>query len=439
MSSAMPIYLTTDVTAGNASEQSGYWKAKAAMRIIDAGVQIQVTGNEDENLRRIQKVGRQLDYMGVESVELCGAGWDFERQWSLSLGFTNTLSTNHITFNQADVEVAKQLQSMRQTAAWTRELINLPPADIYPESLATRVIDKFNEVAEQHITCDVIRGDDLLKAGWIGIHTVGRASVHQPLMLTIDYNPTGDPNAPVSTALIGKGITFESGGYSIKSSEGMLAMKCDMGGAATVAGALLLAIQRGLQKRVKLILCCAENLIDGTAYKLGDVITYKNGTTVEVVNTDAEGRLVLADGLLAAGEAGAERIIDAATLTGAAQVAVGTEYNALFSVDEAYAAEALQVAQQNRELLWRLPLQPFHSENCPSAFADTANSRAQKGGGAGGASNAAGFLLRFAPNQGEGWLHFDIAAAYHGSANAMWATGATAQGIRTIAACLMRE
>ena len=215
-------------------------------------------------------------------------------------------------------------------------------------------------------------------------------------------------------------------------------MKCDMGGAATVSGALSLAIRQGLKKRVKLFLCCAENMIDGRAYKLGDIITYKNGLTVEVVNTDAEGRLVLADGLQAAGEAGAKQIIDAATLTGAAQMAVGNEYNALFSVDDEAATTALACAQQEHELLWRLPLNRWHAENCPSPYADTANSRPQKGGGAGGASNAAGFLLRFAPNDGQGWLHFDLAGAFQKSATSMWPAGATAMGVRTIAATLAR-
>jgi PepB aminopeptidase len=142
-------------------------------------------------------------------------------------------------------------------------------------------------------------------------------------MLELDFNPGKDPKAPVAAALVGKGITFDSGGYSMKTSQGMLTMKHDMGGAAIVTGALALAILRGLDKRVKLILCCAENLVSGHAYKLGDILTYKNGTTVEVVNTDAEGRLILADGLQLAGESGAPLIIDAATLTGAAVMALG--------------------------------------------------------------------------------------------------------------------
>ncbi|WP_413699380.1 hypothetical protein ACLKMH_18165 [Psychromonas sp. KJ10-10] len=140
------------------------------------------------------------------------------------------------------------------------------------------------------------------------------AVARPPAMLQLDYNPTGDENAPVEFALVGKGITFDSGGYSLKPSAGMAIMKSDMGGAATLAGSLALAIVNGLQKRVKLYLCCAENLVSGNAFKLGDVITYKNGVTAEILNTDAEGRLVLADGLLAAQEDNPSRIIDADNL-----------------------------------------------------------------------------------------------------------------------------
>jgi PepB aminopeptidase len=273
----------------------------------------------------------------------------------------------------------------------------------------------------------------------MGIYHVGRGSTRPPVLIEIDYNPTGDINAPISACLVGKGITFDSGGYSIKSSEGMLSMKCDMGGAATVTGALGLAMLRGLKKRVKLFLCCAENLISGHAYKLGDVITYKNGTTVEVVNTDAEGRLVLADGLMAATETGSKLIIDAATLTGAAMVALGEEYNALFALDKALQQRVLGYSIQEFEPSWCLPLEKWRQYKCPSAFANTANSKSQKGGGGGGASNAAGFLSRFVNEEGTGWLHIDLAAAYNASGSVTMPVGATAQGVRTIARALLEE
>ncbi len=433
MSTAISVFLSAD------KPELSAWKESAAAIVGDKGATVHLRDNEADSLRKIQKAGRQLDNMGVKAVKLVGKEWDIERQWAFSKGFTDTLSKNSISWADHDGDAVRHLDILRKTAAWTRELINLGPDAIYPESLAKRVTDKLTELAPEHVSAKVIKGDDLLKEGWAGIHAVGRASKRPPLLLALDYNPTGDDNAAVDVALIGKGITFDSGGYSLKSSEGMLSMKCDMGGAATVAGALAYAIQRGLKKRVQLILCCAENLVDGSAFKLGDVIKYKNGTTVEVVNTDAEGRLVLADGLLYAGEIGAKMIMDAATLTGAAQTAVGNEYNALFSVDEKLAEATLGTAAQQNELLWRLPLQQWHKDNCPSPFADTANSRPQKGGGTGGASNAAGFLLRFAPNKGENWLHFDLAGAYHGSATGLVPAGATALGFRTIAANLLQE
>ena len=177
-------------------------------------------------------------------------------------------------------------------------------------------------------------------------------------------------------------------------------------------------------------------MISGHAYKLGDILTYANGTTVEIVNTDAEGRLVLADGLLQASVTGAKLIIDAATLTGAAHVAVGNEYNAVFALDKVLQAKALECADRENEPHWALPLEKFHRNKCPSPYADTANSRAVKGGGAGGASNAAGFLSRFVNDEGKGWLHFDLAGAMFSSDNSLWSAGGSAMGIRTIARLL---
>jgi PepB aminopeptidase len=159
---------------------------------------------------------------------------------------------------------------------------------------------------------------------------------------------------------------------------------------------------------------------------------------MEVANTDAEGRIVLADGLLAAAETGAETIIDAATLTGAALMATGADYTALFALDQNMIEKAKMAAEEVHEPVWQLPLEVWHQDKCPSAFALTANSRPQKGGGAGGASNAAGFLSRFVSNDGQGWLHMDLAAAYNSSGNGLYAAGATGQGIATIAALLRR-
>ncbi len=387
-------------------------------------------------LRGLQKAARQIDSLGINQIAFQG-DWTAQLQWAFASSFGSYKQPATIVWlENADKAL---LEKRYQALQFTRELVNSTPEDLAPQTLAERAAAWLKELAPGKVTSQIIVGEGLQQAGWMGIYNVGRGSDRPPVLLELDYNPTGDVNAPVSAALVGKGITFDSGGYSIKSSEGMLDMKCDMGGAATVTGGLGLAILQGLNKRVKLFLCCAENLISGHAYKLGDVITYKNGLTVEIVNTDAEGRLVLADGLMAATDTDAPLIINAATLTGAAVMAVGNEYNALFGLDKALQKRVMDYAAQEDELVWPLPLESWHQEKCPSAFADTANSRPVKGGGAGGASNAAGFLSRFVREGGQGWVHMDLAAAYNGSANAYQPAGATGQGIRTIARALLEE
>ena len=159
--------------------------------------------------------------------------------------------------------------------------------------------------------------------------------------------------------------------------------------------------------------------------------------SVEIVNTDAEGRLVLADGLIAATEMKAPLIIDAATLTGAAVMALGEDYNALFSLDKALLSKTQQLSELVNEPAWPLPMEKWHSQNCPSYYADTANSRPVKGGGMGGASNAAGFLSRFVDENQSRWIHFDLAASFRDNPDARWAAGATGLGVANIAALLL--
>ena len=389
-------------------------------------------GNADYAL--IQKAARLLDNMGLHKVQFQGE-WQIEQQWAFAQSFTSAKKPTAITWleNNDRQELERRYTAMQ----FTRQLVNATPEDLSPELLAQTCINWLKQLAPGAISSELCSGEELKKQGWHGIYQVGRGSSRPPVLAMIDFNPSNEPNTAVAACLVGKGITFDSGGYSIKASEGMLSMKCDMGGAATVVGGLGLAILRGLNKRVKVFLCCAENLISGHAYKLGDIITYKNGTTVEIVNTDAEGRLVLADGLMAASETAAPLIIDAATLTGAAHVALGDEYNALFALDKTLQNRVLAYAEQEHEAHWSLPLEKWHREKCPSNFADTANSRPQKGGGAGGASNAAGFLSRFVNEEGKGWIHIDLAAAYNANATSQLPAGATAQGIRTIARTLL--
>ncbi|TMP81933.1 aminopeptidase PepB [Pseudoalteromonas phenolica] len=413
------------------------WSADALLSFDQLGAIVHLQQNE--TLKLVQKAARSLSQQGIKQVVLQGEAWCTESQWAFYQGFVTAKQLDGVEFVDNEQSDLVELAALKNAATWTRQMINGTAEDVYPESLASKAAEFIQSLAPEHVSYNIIKGNALLEQQWIGIHEVGRGSERPPVLLELDYNPTGDEDAPVSAALVGKGITFDSGGYSIKPSEGMLSMKCDMGGAATVTAGLAIAIQRGIDKRIKLFLCCAENLISGHAYKLGDILTYKNGTTVEIVNTDAEGRLVLADGLMAAGETGAPLIIDAATLTGAALVAVGQEYNALFGLDKALVSEVQQFAEDEFEAAWPLPLEKWHQNNCPSPYADTANSRAQKGGGFGGASNAAGFLSRFVPNEGQGWVHIDLAASFQNSAGSLWSAGATTLGMRTVARTLQAK
>ncbi|WP_251358281.1 aminopeptidase PepB [Kangiella sp. TOML190] len=380
----------------------------------------------------IQMAARKLVANGVSDFELQG-DWSLEAQWGFFQGSYDPKVDTQIAYAELVDEDSHELDSRVQVSRWMRSIVNETPEVLAPQVLAEEAAEFIQSLAPEQVSYEIVAGEDLAEAGHIGTWEVGRGSTRPPALLKLVFNPTELDNPTPSAALVGKGITFDSGGYSIKPSTGMLHMKADMGGAATVTGALGLAILRGLDKPVHLYLCCAENLISGHAYKLGDILTYPNGVTVEIQNTDAEGRIVLADGLLLASESGAPTIINAATLTGAAVTALGEDYNAVFALDDDARSDFLTAAQAENERHWPLPLETFHANKCPSNFADTANSRAVKGGGPGGASNAAGFLSRFVRDQGKGWVHLDLAAAYNDSATKKWSAGGTGQGFRSIA------
>lgn len=428
MEQVTTILLKLDSDVSNDSS----WQANNLVQIVNDEIVVSIKASEQDVLRKVQQAGRQAEKLGVKNAKISGDNWSFEQQWAFALGFTCVGKLSNVEFS-GEPEMVNLLNDQLAVYAWSRDLTNQTPSQLVPVKLAELARDYLSAQAPAHISSEIIQGEELVQHGWTGIYNVGKGSENPPCLLVLDYNPTGDENAPVSSCLVGKGITFDSGGYSLKPSASMFEMKCDMGGAAVVAGALALAIRQGANKRIKLFLCCAENMVSSHAYKLGDILAYKNGVTVEVANTDAEGRLVLADGLMAATETGAPLIIDAATLTGAAMMATGAAYTAIFSMDDELADKAAQAAKQTQEPAWRLPLEKWHQDKCPSAFADTANSTTTKGGGAGGASNAAGFLARFVNEDGKGWLHCDLAAAYNGSGNGLWAAGGTGQFIATIA------
>jgi PepB aminopeptidase len=412
---------------------SAQWGANAILSFNDAGTTIHI-GEGQANLAMIQRAARKIDNQGLRHVVLSGEGWDLESIWAFYQGYREAKKLNSVTWTELDVEAQAELDARIKTSNWACEIINKSAEEVAPRQLATMAAEFIKSLAPEHVSYRIVKDKDLLTEGWEGIFAVGRGSERTSAMLQLDYNPTGNENALVAACLVGKGITFDSGGYSLKPSNMMTSMKTDMGGAAMVTAGLGLAILRGVNQRIKLVLCCAENMVSGRALKLGDVITYKNGKKVEIMNTDAEGRLVLADGLIYACEQHSEMIIDCATLTGAAKNALGNDYHALLSFDEKLSKTALSVAKQENEGLWPLPLDDFHRDMLPSSFADLSN--ISSGDYSPGATTAAAFLSHFVDNYQKGWLHIDCSATYRKSPSDRWAAGATGIGIRTLAGVL---
>ncbi|WP_337264591.1 MULTISPECIES: aminopeptidase PepB [unclassified Serratia (in: enterobacteria)] len=411
------------------------WGEKALLSTNNDGMTIHLIGNG--KLGAIQRAARKIDGQGIKQVKLAGEGWGLEQSWAFWQGFRGPKGQRSVEWAELPAADRNELEQRLKIIDWVRDTINLPAEELGPEQLATRAVDLMCDVGGAAVSYRITKGEDLREQNYAGIYTVGRGSDRSPVLLALDFNPTGNPDAPVFACLVGKGITFDSGGYSLKQSAFMDSMKSDMGGAATITGALALAVARGLQQRVKLFLCCADNLVSGNAFKLGDIIRYRNGKTVEVMNTDAEGRLVLADGLIDASAQHPELIIDCATLTGAAKTALGNDYHALFSFDDELAQELLASASDEHEPFWRLPLAEFHRSQLPSNFAELNN--VAGAAHSAGASTAAAFLSHFVQNYQKGWLHIDCSATYRKGAVEQWSTGATGLGVRTLANLLLNK
>jgi leucyl aminopeptidase len=293
----------------------------------------------------------------------------------------------------------EDLSRIVEAVTLARDLINTPTNDMGPSQLEAAV----RALAGQHgAAVSSIVGNDLLKHKLALIHAVGRAAVDAPRLIDMTW---GDPAHPKVT-LVGKGVCFDSGGLDIKPSAGMLMMKKDMGGAATVMALGHMMMGRKMKVRLRILIPAVENAIAGDAFRPLDVYTSRKGLTVEIGNTDAEGRLILADALAVADEEKPELLIDMGTLTGAARVAVGPELVPLYTNDEAVAAEVLRHAAEQNDPLWRMPLWPPYNAMLDSKIADINNAPATAFAGS---ITCALFLQRFV-EAAKTWLHFDIYA-----------------------------
>ncbi len=287
-----------------------------------------------------------------------------------------------------------------EAANLVRDMVNTPAEDMGPEAIeaqVTAIAKAFD--AEVSVT----RGDALEKE-FPMVHAVGRAAAraHAPRLIELHWGPKDAPRI----AVVGKGVTFDSGGLDVKSSAGMLLMKKDMGGSAHALALAKLIMERGLKVRLHLVIPTVENAISGNAFRPGDVLDSRKGLSVEITNTDAEGRLILGDALTRASEEKPEFIIDFATLTGAARVALGPDLPALFTRRDETSDELIAAGKAHDDSVWRLPLEETYRDMLKSDIADIANSAS---GGFAGATTAALFLDRFVGDDIE-WAHFDTFA-----------------------------
>ncbi|MGE3291011.1 MAG: M17 family metallopeptidase [Geminicoccaceae bacterium] len=310
-------------------------------------------------------------------------------------------------------------------ATWlARDLINTPASDLGPAELEAAILDVAGQFGAE---TTVIVGDDLLAANYPAIHTVGRASPRKPRLIDLRW---GAADAPKVT-LVGKGVCFDTGGLDIKPSSAMLLMKKDMGGAAVMLALARCIMALGLPVRLRLLVPAVENSVGGGAFRPGDVIAMRSGTTVEVTNTDAEGRLVLADALTEADGEQPALLFDAATLTGAARVAVGPELPALFTPDDALATALIEQGRTTFDPLWRLPLHAPYLGYMKSQVADLANSASKPFAGA---ITAALFLKEFV-RKTQAWAHLDM-FAWNDEARPGRPRGGEATGLRALLAVI---
>lgn len=301
-----------------------------------------------------------------------------------------------------------------------RDLINTPTADMGPAELAAAA-RKLGRAHKAQLS--VVTGDALLNRNYPAIHAVGRASVNAPRLIDLKW---GRANAPKVT-LVGKGVCFDTGGLDLKTATGMLRMKKDMGGSAHVLGLAAMIMGAKLDVRLRVLIPAVENSVAGNAYRPSDVLNTRKGITVEVGNTDAEGRIVLCDALAEADREKPELIVDCATLTGAARVALGTELAAMFCNDDRVAAELQGLGDAVTDPLWRLPLHKPYRRMLDSKVADINN---VSEGGFAGAITAALYLQEFVSPSTK-WVHLDI-MAWNTAAKPGRPVGGEAMGMRAL-------
>jgi len=368
------------------------------------------------------KIPADFVTIAAQSALLAGMGQDL---YKAERGRFPLVSLHLLVNAEDDVPACKAAADEGSTIGaainLARELVNQPPNVVYPASFAERA-EKL--ARENGLKCTVLDLPALQKEKMGSMLAVAQGSANDPRLVVLEYD--GAPSGPI-LGICGKGVTFDSGGLSLKSNDNMLTMKCDMAGAATTLGAVLAIAQLKLPVRVRGLMGLVENMPSGTSFKLGDILTSRSGITIENLNTDAEGRLVLADVLNYALDLGVDCLVDLATLTGAVVVALGEDVTGVFTNNQDWCGKLTAAAERSSEDVWQLPMFDMYSELLKSDIADVKN----VGGRWGGAITAAKFLEKFVG--GKPWVHLDIAGPAFASANKPYREGgATGCMVRTL-------
>jgi leucyl aminopeptidase len=405
-----------DANSGEGAEKLG---GAAVARLLLSG----------ETEAVIDLTGLNFDADAAARAALAAAlrGWRYDRyRTRLKDKQKPTLTTVTIVGAHKDAEqrYVDRYAAVVEGVSLTRELVTEPANIIYPETFVERVLNSIDGLG---LDAQVLGREDMAKLGMGALLGVAQGSVREPKMLVLKWNGGKAGEAPV--AFIGKGVTFDTGGISIKPAQNMEAMKWDMGGAGAVVGAMKALAGRKAKANVVGICGLVENMPDGNAQRPGDVVTTMSGQTVEVINTDAEGRLVLCDAMTWTQKTFKPKLmIDLATLTGAMVITLGHEYAGIFSNDEALAGNLLKAAEDSGDKLWRQPLAEPYDRLIDSPIADMKNVGPREAG----SITAAQFLQRYVED-GVAWAHLDIAGmAWSDKARPTYDKGATGYGVRLL-------
>ena len=369
---------------------------------------------------RLPRILPKGDYhfaSGINDLELATIGWclgayQFDKYKKMQPRAANLMIDKTLD--------AAVIRSAAQASYLTRDLINIPANDMGPDELEKAV----RQLSQSHkAKTSVIKGDALLKKNFPMIHAVGRASTSAPRLIDMVWGPVKGPKI----TLVGKGVTFDTGGLNIKPGGSMTLMKKDMGGAANVLGLAKMIMDAKLKVRLRVLIPAVENSISGNAFRPGDVLNSRKGLSVEIGNTDAEGRLVLGDALCLADEERPQMLIDMATLTGAARVALGPDLPPFYTRDDKLAGELAIASEKKFDPLWRMPLWRPYNYMLNSKVADINHITS---GGFAGSVTAALFLARFV-DQAKSWVHLDV-FGWAPTEKPWVQVGGEAQGIRAL-------